>query len=124
MTGKQLRIALQIDAAMQKLLRADKDDIVIFAEMAEHMADFKWLIDTAKPGVMDELCRRFAGFFQYAHILGTVAARIQSSAIATPDWTSAGGLLCVLSRRVHRVGLWRRPVPHAEVGTSRDRRHG
>lgn len=84
MTGKQLRVASKIDAAMQALLRTGKDDMTIFADMAEHMADFKWLVDDAKPGVMDELCHRFAGFFEYAKILGTVAANIQSGAIAVP----------------------------------------
>lgn len=84
MTAKQLRIASKIDAAMQALARTGKDDMAVFAEMAEHMADFKWLMDTAKPGVMDELRRRFVGFFQYAKILETVAAGIQSGAIAVP----------------------------------------
>lgn len=84
MTGKQLRIASRIDAAMQAFVRTDKDDMAVFADMAEHMADFKWLMNNAKPGVMDELCRRFAGFFQYAKILETVAAGIQSGAIAVP----------------------------------------
>lgn len=84
MTSKQLRIASKIDAAMQAIARTGKDDMTVFAEMAEHMADLKWLMDTAKPGVMDELCRRFAGFFQYAKILETVAAGIQSGAIAVP----------------------------------------
>lgn len=84
MTGKQLRIASSIDAAMQVLLRTGKDDMTIFAEMSEHMADTKWLIDNAKPGDMDELCRRYAGFFQYVKILGTVAAGIQSGAITVP----------------------------------------
>ncbi len=84
MTSKQLRVASRIDAAMQALLRTDKDDMTVFAEMAENMADFKWLMDTAKPGVMDELCRRFAGFFQYVRILETVAAGIQSGTIAVP----------------------------------------
>ncbi len=64
MTGKQLRIASKIDAAMQALAQTGKDDMTIFAEMAEHMADFKWLMDNARPGVMDELCRRYAGFTQ------------------------------------------------------------
>lgn len=84
MTSKQLRIASKIDAAMQALARTGKDDMTVFAEMAEHMADFKWLMDTAKPSVMDELCRRFVGFFQYAKILETVAGGIQSGAIAVP----------------------------------------
>ena len=84
MTSKQLRIAAQIDAAMQALARTGKDDMTVFADMAGHMADFKWLMDTAKPGVMDELCRRFAGFLHYAKILETVAGGIQSGAIAVP----------------------------------------
>lgn len=84
MTGKQLRIASRIDAAVQAFVRTGKDDMAVFADMAEHMADFEWLMDNAKPGVMDELCRRFAGFFQYAKILETVAAGIQSGAIAVP----------------------------------------
>lgn len=84
MTSKQLRIASKIDFAMQALARTGKDDMTVFAEMAEHMMDFKWLMDIAKPGVMNELCRRFAGFFQYAKILETVAAGIQSGAIAVP----------------------------------------
>ena len=84
MTGKQLRVASRIDAAMQTLAQTGKDDMTILGDMVEHMADFKWLIDTAKPGVMDELCRRFAGFFRYAKILETVAAGIQSGAIAVP----------------------------------------
>jgi len=84
MTSKQLRIASKIDAATQALARTGKNDMTVFAEMAEHMADFKWLMDNAKPGVMDELCRRFDGFFQYAKILETVAAGIQSGAITVP----------------------------------------
>ena len=84
MTGKHLRIASKIDAAMQALARTGKDDMSVFAEMAGHMADFKWLIDTARPGVMDELCQRYAGFFQYAKILETVAAGIQARTVAAP----------------------------------------
>jgi len=84
MTSKQLRVASRIDAAMQALLRTGRDDMTVFAEMVEHMADFKWLMDTARPGVMDELCRRFAGFFHYAKTLETVAAGIQSGTIDVP----------------------------------------
>jgi len=84
MIGKQLRIASKIDAAMQALARTSKDDMTVFADMAGHMADFKWLIDNAKPGVMNELCQRYAGFFQYAKILETVAAGIQARTITVP----------------------------------------
>ena len=84
MTGKQLRIAFRIDAAMQALVRSGKDDMSIFADMAGHMADFKGLMDTARPGLMGELCRRYAGFHRCAKILETIAAAIQSGAIAMP----------------------------------------
>ena len=103
MTGKQLRTALQIDAAMQALLRSGKDGMIVFAGMAEHMADFKWLIDTAEPGVMDELCQRFAGFFHYAQVVGIAAAEIQSGAIAVPKEASAGDPSCALPRQARCV---------------------
>jgi hypothetical protein len=84
MTGKQARIAVRIDAAMQPLLRDDADDIAILAGMSDHMADFKTLIDTAKPGVMDELCRRYPGFYRYAKALERIAGAIQSGTITVP----------------------------------------
>ncbi len=84
MTGKQARIAARIDAAMQPLLRSDADDVTILAGMSDHMADFKHLIDTAKPGVMDELCHRYPGFYRYAKVLETIAGAIQSGAIQVP----------------------------------------
>ncbi len=62
MTAEQTGIAARIDGAMQPLLRADKDDIAILAGMSDHMTDFKHLIDTARPGIMDELCQRYPGF--------------------------------------------------------------
>ena len=40
MTAKQIRIAASIDSAMQPLISAGKDDVVILAGMGEHMADF------------------------------------------------------------------------------------
>jgi len=84
MTGKQLRIASRIDATMQALAQTGKDDVTVLGDMAEHMADFKWLMDIAKPGVMDELRRPFAGFFRYAKILETLAAGIQSGVVTVP----------------------------------------
>lgn len=41
------------------------------------MPGFKRLMDTSEPGTMDELCRRFTGFFRYAKILEMVTAGIQ-----------------------------------------------
>ena len=84
MTGKQARIAARIDTAVQPLLRSGADDVAILAGMSDHMADFKHLIDTAKPGVMDELCRRYPGFYRYAKVLETIAGAIQSGTIQVP----------------------------------------
>lgn len=84
MTAKQIRIAASIESAMQPLLRAGKDDIAILAAMGDHMTDFKHLIDTAKPGVMDELCHRYPGFYRYAKVLENIAGAIQSGAIKVP----------------------------------------
>lgn len=84
MTGKQARITVHIDAAMQPLLHDDADDVAILTGMSDHMTDFKALIDTAKPGVMDELCQRYQGFYQYAKVLERIAGAIQSSAITVP----------------------------------------
>ena len=56
--------------------------MTIFAEMVEYMADPKWLIDTAEPGVMDELCQCFAGFFQYAR--SSAASPLKSSVAPLP----------------------------------------
>jgi hypothetical protein len=83
-TAKQIRIAARIDAAMQPLLRDGKDDIAILTGMSDHMTDFKHLIDTAKPGVMDELCRRHPGFYRYAKVLENIAGAIQSGVITAP----------------------------------------
>ena len=84
MAGKQARIAARIDAAMQPLLRDGKDDIAILTGMSDHMTDFKHLIDTAKPGVMDELCQRYPGFYRFAKVLEGIAGAIESGAIKVP----------------------------------------
>ena len=84
MTGKQARIAARIDSAMQPLLLAGMDDIGILAGMSDHMTDFKRLIDTAKPVVMDELCYCYPCFYRYAKVLENIAGAIQSGAIKVP----------------------------------------
>jgi hypothetical protein len=84
MTGKQARIAARIDSAMQPFLRAGEDDIAILAGMSDHMTDFKHLIDTAKPGVMDELCQRYPGFHRYAKVLENIASAIRDGVINVP----------------------------------------
>lgn len=89
LTAGQTDIAARIDAKMQELARGghgdnSPNDMAIFAAMADHMPDFKRLLDTVTPGGMDELARKFAGFHRYAKILETIAARIQSGAIQAP----------------------------------------
>ena len=44
--------------------------------MGNHMPDFEHLIDTAKPGTMDELCQRYPGFYRYAKLLENIAGAI------------------------------------------------
>ena len=84
LTGKQLQIASMIDAKMQKLVCDGNDDLTILGEMFDYMPGFKRLMDISEPDTMDELCRRFAGFFRYAKILEMVAAGIQSGTIKVP----------------------------------------
>ncbi len=84
MTGKQARTAARVDAAMQPLIHDGADDIAILSGMGDHMADFKTLIDTAKPGVINELCQRYPGFYRYAKVLERIAGAIQSGAITVP----------------------------------------
>ena len=63
LTGEQLQTASMIDGKMQKLVCDGNDDLTILGEMFDYMPGFKRLMDTSEPGTMDELCRRFAGFF-------------------------------------------------------------
>src|SRR5215467_6906837 len=59
-----------IDAKMQRLLREGHDEVSIIGEMFDCMPFFKMLLDSGQD-TMDELCRRFAGFYHYAKILET-----------------------------------------------------
>jgi hypothetical protein len=83
-TPEQLDIASKIDAKVQRLDRSGHDDIEILAEMADLMPDFKLLMDGTKPGGLDELGRRFAGFYRYAKILEAVALGIKAGTIKVP----------------------------------------
>jgi len=84
LTAEQLQIASRIDARVEAIAKPDVDDLAIFTDMADYLPAFKRLMDTSEPDTMDELCRRFAGFFHYAKILEMVAAGIQSGAIKVP----------------------------------------
>ena len=63
LTPDQRQIAARLDAQVQKLLQQDKDDLTVFADMADSMPDFKRLMDTSKHGELDELCRQFPSFY-------------------------------------------------------------
>jgi hypothetical protein len=84
LTKEQLWIAAKIDTRMQKLIRAGKDNLTIIAAMADHMPAFRQLLDTAGPSDMDQLIRKFPGFYRYAKILESLAGGIQSGAIPVP----------------------------------------
>jgi hypothetical protein len=60
------------------------DEIMMLVAMADCMPDFKKIIDTATPEMMDELCRRFDGFQAYAKTLAAIAKGIQSGEIQVP----------------------------------------
>ena len=84
LTNQQFWIAGKIDTRMQKLIRAGKDNMAIMAAMADHMPAFHQLLNTVQPGDMDQLTRKFPGFYRYAKILESLATGIQSGAIPVP----------------------------------------
>ena len=84
LTTSQVWTANKIDSRMQKLLRAGKDDMAIMVAMSDHMLGFKELVDTTQPEDLNELTRRFSGFYRYAKILEAVAGGIRSGAIEVP----------------------------------------
>ena len=83
LSTEQLQMGALIDAKMQRLLREGHDEVSIVGEMFDCMPFFKMLLDSGQD-TMDELCRRFVGFYHYAKILETLAAGIQSGAIQVP----------------------------------------
>src|SRR5271166_6560332 len=84
LTADQRWIAAKIDTRMQKLIRGGKDHMAIMVAMADHMPAFHQLLSTAQPGDIDQLTRKFPGFYRYAKILESLAAGIQSGAIPVP----------------------------------------
>lgn len=73
LTRQQLWIATKIDARMQKLVRAGKDNLAIMGAMADHMPAFHQLLTTAEPDDLDQLSRKFAGFHTYASLMEQAA---------------------------------------------------
>ena len=84
LTQKQLWIAGKIDTRMQKLLRGGKDNMAIVAAMTDRMPAFHQLLETIQSGDMDQLTRKFPGFYRYAMILESLATGIRSGAIPVP----------------------------------------
>jgi len=84
LTEQQIWTASKIDAKMQKLIRTGKDDVTIMVAMADHMTRFKELVDSLLPEELNQLTRKFSGFYRYAKILETLAGAIQSGAIEVP----------------------------------------
>lgn len=84
LTTQQVWTATKIDAKMHKLLRSGKDDMAIMVAMADHMPGFKELVDAMQPEALNELTRKFSGFYRYAKILEGVARGIQSGDIEVP----------------------------------------
>src|SRR5271165_4162410 len=74
LTADQRWIAAKIDTRMQKLIRGGKDHMAIMVAMADHMPAFHQLLSTAQPGDIDQLTRKFPGFYRYAKILESLAA--------------------------------------------------
>jgi len=89
LTKQQLWIATKIDTRMQKLVRAGKDNLAIVGAMADHMPAFRQLLDTTEPDDLDQLTRKFPGFYRYAKILESLAAGIESGAIPVPGQKEA-----------------------------------
>jgi hypothetical protein len=87
LTADQHWIAAKIDTRMQKLIRAGKDDMAIMAAMADHMPAVHQLLSTVQPVDMEQLTRKFPGFYRYAKILESLAAGIRSGAIPVPGRT-------------------------------------
>ena len=89
LTAEQRWSAAKIDTRMQKLIRAGKDDMTIVAAMADHMLNAKRLLETIQLADLDELTRKFPGFYRYAKILESLAAGIRSGAIPVPGREAA-----------------------------------
>jgi hypothetical protein len=81
---EQIKIAIEIDARVLKLERNRNNEVEILVKMYDYMPKFKELMDTSGPGVMDQLCTRFDGFYRYAKILENLAAGISSGEIEVP----------------------------------------
>lgn len=89
LTNQQLWVAAKIDTRMQKLIRAGKNNMAIMAAMADHMPAVHQLLSTAQPGDMEQLTRKFPGFYRYAKVLESLATGIQSGPIPAPGRPAA-----------------------------------
>lgn len=70
---------------MQTLARRGVNDpLAILGEMADAMPSFKRILDSATSDAIDELGRRFGGFYRYAKVLELIAAKLESGEMIAP----------------------------------------
>ena len=83
-TTEQLQMASLIDARVKAIAKSGVDDVAVFTDLADCLPAFKRFMDTSTDDDMDQLAARYTGFYQYAKILETIAAGIQSGNIVVP----------------------------------------
>ncbi len=84
MTGLRfLPIATRLDAAVRELERTGANEVGIFMGMADHMADFKTLLDAGE-GTLNALCARLPSLHNYARIMENIATGIANGDIVVP----------------------------------------
>ena len=77
------RIVCSLNAAVRELERTGANEVEIFMGMADHMADFKILLDAGE-GTLNDLCARLPSLYNYAKILENIATGIANGDIVVP----------------------------------------
>ncbi len=84
LTAEQIQIAAQIDHAIKRIYSNGGDEVSVLQEMHVYMDGFKHLLDTTNASGMDQLIRRFDGFYEFAKILENLAEGIHAGEIEVP----------------------------------------
>ena len=82
--AKKGRLARELDTRVRYLRLTGLNDTDLFLAMADRMADFKALMDTAGPSSMDSFTQRLPDLRHYAQLLTGIAAGIQDGTIKVP----------------------------------------
>ncbi len=82
--AKRARLARELDTRVRYLRLTGLDGVALFAAMADHMPDFKMLLDAAGPDGMAGLAGRLPDLRRYAELLTGVARGIQDGTIKVP----------------------------------------